>query len=121
MVLLTFISGGEGGGQDFRNIIYYFISPHRREPLCTEPRSSQTIGLNVAAAEFSPVMAPQQTTRFSHSTPGQSSLQLQQFDAWMTIVQAIKQSLLLPKVEWMKFSGYPLECEVQGQHRESSV
>ena len=39
------------------------------------------------------------------------SLQLQQFDAWTTIVQAIKQALLLPKVtvELMKFSGLLLE------------
>ena len=40
---------------------------------------------------------------------GQSSVQSQQSDAWMTIAQAIKQGPSLPKVELMKFSGDPSE------------
>ena len=40
---------------------------------------------------------------------GQSSLQLQQFDAWTTIAQATKRSLSLPKVELQKFNTDPLK------------
>lgn len=79
-----------------------------------QPQSSQNVGLYAAAADFFPVMFSQQTATpiASYTSPlgeGQSSLQSQQFDAWTTITQAIKQGPSLPKVEMMKFSGDPLE------------
>ena len=60
------------------------------------------------------MIAPQQTTPplvnyLSPLAEGQSSVQSQQSDTWMTIAQAIKQGPSLPKVELMKFSGDPSE------------
>ena len=79
-----------------------------------QPQSSQNVGLNAVAADLLPVMSSQQTATLIVNYPsylgeGQSSPQSQQFDAWTTIAQAIKQGPSLPKVELMKFNGDPLE------------
>ena len=81
------------------------LSPIRSESTSRTPvqsQSSQTIDLNVAAPEFSPVITPQQATPVQmvnhpfQPLEGQSSLQSKQFDAWTTIAQAIIQCVHLP-------------------------
>ena len=93
------------------------LSPIRNQSTpktSAQPRNRQSTGLNADTAEFYPVIASQQTTPplvnyLSPLAEGQSSVQTQQSDAWMTIAQAIKQGPSLPKVELMKFSGDPSE------------
>jgi len=93
------------------------LSPIRNQSTpktSTQSQSRQSTGLNADTAEFYPVIASQQTTPplVNYPSPldeGQSSMQSQQSDAWMTIAQAIKQGPSLPKVELMKFSGDPSE------------